>query len=297
MIQNDNIKGALLMVAAMAGFTLNDTFMKTLAGDVPLYQVLAFRNGAVTVIFLTLAYRAGAFRRGLSRRDLGLSVLRGVAEVVTAYFFLTALYNMPLANITAVLQSAPLMVMVAAALFLGEPIGWRRVTAVVAGFCGVLLIVRPGPEGFNIYAGYTLIAVVCLTARDIITRKLSREAPTLLVTSITSGMVCAAFGLSGIGQDWVALTPFTMSMIGGATLMVLVGYLASVMAMRVGEVSFVSPFRYTGLLWALVLGFVVFGDWPTGLTLIGAAIVVASGLYSFFREMRVKTRPVVPPTR
>lgn len=285
------------MVLSMALFTLNDAFMKSLAGIVPLAQILTLRNGAVTLVFLGLAWRSGALGRGLSRRDAKLAVLRGLAEVATAYFFLTALFNMPLANVTAVLQSAPLMVMVAAAVFLREPIGWRRISAVVLGFTGVLLIVRPGPEGFNIYALYTLVAVMCLTVRDIVTRKLSKDAPTLLVTAITSFMVCAFFGLQGLGSDWVTLTPKTGGLIAGASLMVLGAYLASVQAMRLGEVSFVSPFRYTSLIWALALGFVVFGEWPTNLTLIGAGIVVATGLFSFFREMQTRRRAVVPPTR
>lgn len=286
----DNTKGALVMALSMALFTLNDAFMKLLAGQVPLYQILTLRNGAVTLAFLAVAWGTGAFRRGLSRRDLGLSVLRGVAEVATAYFFLNALFNMPLANATAVLQFAPLTVMLAAALFLGEPIGWRRITAALVGFCGVMLIVRPGPEGFNLYAIYTLIAVGCLTMRDIVTRKLSREAPTLLVTSITSGMIFVFYGGLGLVEGWAPLDGRSGALIGGAAVMVLGAYLASVQAMRVGEVSFVSPFRYTALIWGLVLGLVVFGDWPTGLTLLGAAIVVGSGIYSFLREMRVRRR-------
>jgi len=293
----DNLRAALIMVLSMALFTMNDAFMKSLAGEVPLHQILLLRNGAVTIVFILLAWRSGAFRRGLSRRDAKLACIRGLAEVATAYFFLTALFNMPLANVTAVLQSAPLMVMVAAALFLGEPIGWRRILAVVIGFSGVLLILRPGPEGFNTYALYVLIAVVCLTVRDIVTRKISKEAPTLLVTAITSAMVAIFFGAKGIGGEWTELTPRSGGLIAGAALMVLGAYLASVQAMRLGEVSFVSPFRYTSLIWALVLGYVVFGEWPTNLTLIGAAIVVGSGMYSFFREMRVNRRVPVPPVR
>ncbi|GAA6149709.1 DMT family transporter [Pseudooceanicola nitratireducens] len=294
---NDNLRGAALMMLSMALFTMNDVFMKSLAGEVPLYQILFIRNGVVTLAFLALAYRSGALLRGLSRRDLMLATVRGAAEVATAYFFLTALFNMPLANVTAVLQSAPLMVMVAAAIFLKEPIGWRRILAVVAGFSGVLLIIRPGPEGFNLYALYVLISVVCITVRDITTRKLSREAPALLVSAITSAMVCLCFGATGIGSDWIALTPRSGGVIAGAALVVMGAYLASVQAMRLGEVSFVSPFRYTALIWALILGFLVFGDWPTDLTLIGAAVVVGSGLFSFYRELQVKRAARVPSMR
>ena len=297
MILTDNMKGALIMALSMALFTLNDVFMKSLAGEVSLYQILTLRNGAVTLVLLALAARTGAFRRGLSRRDAGLAVIRGLAEVATAYFFLNALFNMPLANVTAVLQSAPLVVMVAAAIFLNEPVGWRRASAVAAGFVGVLLIVRPGPEGFNIFAIYTLIAVGCITVRDIVTRKLSRDAPTFLVTAITSGLVCVAFGLYSVNVEWVALTPVSGGLILGAVVVIVGAYICSVQAMRVGEVSFVSPFRYTALLWALLLGFVVFGDFPAPLTLLGAAIVVGSGLYSFYRELQVTRRAALPSTR
>ncbi|WP_407495023.1 DMT family transporter [Pseudooceanicola sp. MF1-13] len=293
----DNLRAALIMVLSMALFTINDVLMKLLAGEVPLHQILLLRNGAATLVFLALAWRSGAFVRGLSGRDARLALLRGLAEVATAYFFLTALFNMPLANVTAVLQSAPLMVMVAAALFLGEPIGWRRILAVVIGFSGVLLILRPGPDGFNVFAIYVLISVMCLTVRDIVTRNISKEAPTLLVTAITSGMVAIFFGAKGIGGEWIALDARSGGLVAGSALMVLGAYLASVQAMRLGEVSFVSPFRYTAMIWALVLGYVVFGDWPTNLTLIGAGIVVGSGMYSFFREMRVTRRVPVPPVR
>ena len=287
---NDNTRAAGIMVISMALFTLNDTFMKLLAGEVSLFQILTLRNALVTAILLVLAWRSGAFRAGLSRRDLRLAVTRGLAECVTAYFFLTALFNMPLANVTAVLQSAPLAVVLAAALFMGEPVGVRRISAVVIGFCGVLLILRPGPEGFNIYALYCLIAVGCITVRDLVTRRLSREAPVFLVTAITSGMVCFFFGVMSLGVEWVALTPRSGGLIGAAVVMVVGAYIASVQAMRIGEVSFVSPFRYSSLLWALVLGFVAFGEWPEPATLIGAAIVVGSGVYSFWRESRLARR-------
>jgi len=291
------MKGALIMALSMALFTLNDTFMKLLAGEVPLYQILTLRNGAVTVVFLLLAWRSGALRKGLSKRDLRLSILRGVAEIGAAYFYLTALFNMPLANAMAVLQSAPLAVMVGAALVLKEPIGWRRASAAAVGFAGVLLIVRPGPDGFNLFAIYALVSVLCITVRDIVTRQLSREAPTLLVTAITSVMIFLFFGGLGLVEGWAPLDQRSAGLIGLASVMVLGAYLASVHAMRIGEVSFVSPFRYTALLWALLLGFVAFGDWPTHLTLVGAVIVVGSGLYSFWREVQLGRRARVPAIR
>lgn len=293
----DNMRGGLTMSASMALFTLSDTFMKTLSGQVPLHQIVLIRNGITTAAMLLLAWRAGVLFRGMARRDFKLALVRALSEVGAAYFFLTALFNMPLANVTAVLQSAPLVVTLAAAVFLGEKVGWRRIGAIVAGFIGVLLIIRPGPEGFNIFAGYTLVSVLFITLRDLVTRRLSKEAPTLLVTAMTSGIVGIGFGVTGIGQEWVRLDWSTASLICGAGIMVLGAYLASVQAMRLGEIGFVSPFRYTSLLWALALGWIVFGNWPTPLTLLGAAIVVMSGTYTFYREMVLHRQTGRPPVR
>lgn len=292
---NDNTRGAMLMMASMALFTLNDTFAKLLAGEVPLAQVIAVRGLFTTLATALIAWRLGAFRIRLSRRDRGLVLLRMVAEVGAAYFFLTALFNMPLANFTAVLQSTPLVVTLAAALFLGEPVGWRRVGAILVGFVGVLLIVRPGPEGFNIFAVYTLVAVGFVTLRDLTTRRLSREVPSMLVSFVTAGGVTLAFAIGGLwGEAWVPLDTRSGGLILLAAIAVLGAYLCSVAAMRSGEVSFVSPFRYTGLLWALVLGYVAFGEFPAWPTLAGAAIVVASGLFMLYRERHLGLTPTAP---
>jgi len=292
---NDNTRGAVLMMASMALFTLNDTFTKLLAGEVPLTQVITLRGVFTSVATALIAWRLGAFRVRIARRDWGLVVLRMVAEVGAAYFFLTALFNMPLANVTAVLQSAPLVVTLAAAVFLGEPVGWRRVGAILVGFVGVLLIIRPGPEGFNIFAIYTLVAVAFVTLRDLSTRRLTREVPSMLVSFVTASGVTAAFAIGGLwSEPWVALDTRSGGLILAAAIAVLGAYLCSVGAMRAGEVSFVSPFRYTGLLWALVLGFIAFGDFPEWPTLVGAAIVVASGLFMLYRERRLGLTPTVP---
>lgn len=292
---NDNTRGAVLMMASMALFTLNDTFTKLLAGEVPLTQVITLRGVFTSVATALIAWRLGAFRVRIARRDWGLVVLRMVAEVGAAYFFLTALFNMPLANVTAVLQSAPLVVTLAAAVFLGEPVGWRRVGAILVGFLGVLLIIRPGPEGFNIFAIYTLVAVAFVTLRDLSTRRLTREVPSMLVSFVTASGVTAAFAIGGLwSEPWVALDTRSGGLILAAAIAVLGAYLCSVGAMRAGEVSFVSPFRYTGLLWALVLGFIAFGDFPEWPTLVGAAIVVASGLFMLYRERRLGLTPTVP---
>ena len=286
----DNMRGALLMMASMAAFTLNDTFMKVLAGQVPLFQLMVLRGLLVTLLTGVLAARAGVLHLRLPRGDRMLIALRVVAEIGAAYFFLSALFNMPLANVTAILQSLPLVVTLAAALFLGEPLGWRRMVAIAIGFCGVLLIVRPGTDGFTIWSVYALISVLFVTMRDLVTRRMSGAVHSMTVTFATSLGVLVFFGIASLSVDWVPMDAAAIGLTLGAGVMVFFGYLCSVMVMRVGEIAIVAPFRYTGIIWALLLGWFIFGDWPSGLTLIGAAIVVATGVFSFYRERQLARR-------
>ncbi len=298
MARSDNLTGAVLMMASMASFTFNDAAVKALAGEVPLFQILVLRGVLTTMLIFGLAWRMGALRSRLPRRDWGLIAVRTLAEVGAVYFFLTALFNMPIANVTAVLQALPLTITLAAALFLGEPVGWRRMLAIMVGFAGVMLIVRPGTDDFNFYAIYTLVAVGFVTLRDLTTRRLSPNTPSILVTLITSAAVMIIFGALSLGIDWVPLSGRQGGLIGLAGVLVIGGYLFSIMTMRVGEISFIAPFRYTSLIWALFLGWAVFGEWPDAVTLIGAAIVVASGLFTLYREVQAgRKRPLAQPPR
>lgn len=287
---SDNTRGALLMMASMAAFTFNDAFMKSLSGDVPLAQLLFLRGMLTSTVLGLWAWRVGALSRRIPARDSLLLGGRLLAEIGAAYFFVTALFHMPLANLTAILQALPLTVTMGAALFFREPLGWRRLTAIIVGLCGVFLIVRPGAEGFTIYSIYALLSVVCVTIRDLTTRRLSSATPSMLVTFATSLAVASIFGLGAIGETWQPLGESEILRIIGASVMIIGGYHFSVMVMRVGEISYVAPFRYTSLIWALLLGWVLFGDWPRPLTLIGAAIVVSSGIFMLYREGQLARR-------
>lgn len=279
-----NTKGALFMMGSMAGFTANDAFMKTAGADLPLSQALFLRGVLTTVMMFALARAVGAGRFDFSRRDWRLIQLRNVMEVGTAYFFLTALFNMPIANASAILQALPLTITLAGAVFLGQAVGWRRLTAVLVGLVGVLLIVRPGFEGFNSYSIYAVVAVILVTARDILARKISSDVATIDVALMNAISVMVVFGIVSIFVDWAPITGIHVFQLSGASLFIIGGYTCAVAAMRVGDVAAVAPFRYTSLLWALILGLLVFGEWPDGLTLVGAAIVVGTGMYTFYRE-------------
>ncbi|MBO9479454.1 DMT family transporter [Shimia sp. R11_0] len=284
---SDNTKGALLMMCSMAAFTFNDTLIKSLGPQVPLFQMLFLRGAMASVLIWLLARRVGRLRWRLARRDWGLIGLRTGAEIGAAYFFITALYHMPIANVTAILQILPLTVTLGGALFFGESVGWRRASAIAAGFCGMLLIVRPGAEGFDHYTVYALIAVGFVTLRDLATRKMSAEVPSMTVTLVASLGVMSFAGVASLGADWVRMELAQWALLAGAAVFILGGYLFSVLVMRVGEVSFVAPFRYSGLLWALLLGFLVFDDWPDPITLLGALIVASAGVFTLVRGRRL----------
>lgn len=287
---SDNNRGAILMIASMAAFTFGDICVKGIGTAMPLSQLLTLRGMVSTLFIGVLAWRAGALHFRFPARDRALVALRAVAEVGAALFFFTALFNMPIANVSALLQMLPLTITLGSALFFAEPVGWRRWLAIAAGFFGMLLIVRPGTEGFNVYALSALAAVVCVTVRDLTTRRISAAVPSLSVTFVTSLAVLVFAALWSLGQDWVPLTQRTTALLAGASLFIVAGYTLSVMVMRVGEVGFIAPFRYTSLVLSLILGLVFFGEWPKPVALLGATIIVGTGLYTLWRETRGRRR-------
>lgn len=294
---SDNMRGAALMTGSMVAFTVNDAFMKSLSGDIPLFQAVFLRGIGTVGFLLVLAYVMGQLRFNHSRKDWLLIGLRSLSEIAGTVFFLTALFHMPIANVTAVLQALPLTVSLAAAVFLGEALGWRRLLAILVGFVGVFLIVRPGGDGFSIYSIYALGAVVCVTVRDLAARRMSRRVPSIMVALMAAVMVTSAGALVTMTQAWVPVAQGTAMQLGGAMLFIVFGYVFSVAAMRVGDIGFVAPFRYSGLIAALILGWLVFGDWPMSMTLTGAGIVVATGLFTLYRERQLnqKTQPSLRP--
>ena len=279
-----NMTGALLMMASMAAFTANDIFVKLTGGAVPLFQFLFLRGILSTLMVLGFARYLGALRFDLRRSDWIIVAIRCVAEIATAYFFLTALFHMPLANITAILQILPLTVTLGAAIFFSEVIGWRRMIAIAIGFCGMLLIVRPGAEGFNVWSVYALCAMMCVTIRDLVTRQLSKDVPSMTVTFVVSFAVMAFSGLVTLTNPWVAISVPNLWMIVGSSFCILGGYFFSIQVMRAGDVGFIAPFRYVSLVSALLAGWFLFDEWPDAITLVGAAIVVGTGLFTLYRE-------------
>ncbi|PVA06414.1 DMT family transporter [Thalassorhabdomicrobium marinisediminis] len=298
MIRSDNMRAALLIVVSMAAFTINDAFMKLASPGVPFFEQIFLRGVLITLGLTGLAWALGQLSFRPSRRDRALTLLRTLTETVGTVIFLTALFSMPIANLSAILQALPLTVTLAAAVFLGEPVGWRRLLAILVGFIGVAIIIRPGFEGFSVYSLYGVAAVCAITLRDLTARKLSAEIPSIRVAlSAAIGVTVMSAAASLImGERWVMPDTGAALLMAGAAVCLMVGYISAVAGMRLGEVGFVAPFRYTSLLVALILGRVLFDEFPDALTLLGAGIVVATGLFTLFRERRTATASTgIPP--
>ena len=284
---SDNMRGALLMMGSMAAFVFNDACMKVVLDDVPLFQAILLRGVATVVMMVVMSRWLGGLNFRMPRRDWGLVLIRSMSEIGATYFFINALFHMPIANVTAILQVLPLTVTLSSAMLFKDKLGWRRLLAIMVGFAGVMIIVRDGLTGLNTYALYALIAVGFVTVRDLCARRLSPGVSSVTIALIGAMAIVCFATIGSIGTEWVAISGKSAGLLAGATLFIIGGYLFSVMTMRVGEVSFTAPFRYTSLLWALLLGFVVFGDWPDNLTMLGIAIVVATGAFTFYRERKL----------
>ena len=281
---NDNLLGAALMTCCVLAYVLNDAVMKLLFADIDFFQAIFLRGLVSLPPLLVLALMTKTLLQKYSAKNQRLMIIRILAEIGTTVTFLTALKHMPLANVTAILQSLPLAITMAAAIFLGEPVGWRRWSAICLGFTGVLIIIRPGLAGFNSYSLLALAAVLLLTVREISTRQLDNKIPTVTVALSTTFGITAFAALMLIGDEWAEINFVSWSLIIAAAAAVTVATLLSVVAMRTGDIGFVSPFRYTSLIGAIGLGILLFGEWPDGMTLLGAVIIAFAGIYSLYRE-------------
>lgn len=286
MSSSENSRGALLMSLAMAAFTCNDALTKSVSPDLTAAQIMMIR-GVMTmaIVYAASLYLGVSFQFRAMTQPLIL--IRTACEIGATLTFLSALAHIDFAMLSSIMQSLPLVVTLGAALFLGEPVGWRRWTAIGVGLIGVLIILRPGPDGFTPASLYAIAAMFFTAARDLITRRINSTVPTLMVTFFTclANTVVGALLIVPMG-GWQPVSASSLGHLAVASLLVFAGYQAIVKSMRGGEISFIAPFRYTGLLWALAIGTLVFGEHPDAYMLLGAAIVIGSGLYSFYRERK-----------
>lgn len=290
----NNLRGIILLTGAMAAFAVEDSFIKHLTETLPRWQIFLWLGGASAVVFALLA-RAQGVNVFARRYRTAVIFWRTLSDTVAASAFITALWLVPLSTVAAVFQATPLAITLGAALFMGEQVGWRRWAAILTGFVGVLIIIRPGLEGFEPSALFVLIAVAGIAARDLLTR---------LVPDNTSSMVVSFYGSSAFvfavpllmlaGEPYVALNSTTGLYLAIGVFFGIIGYYMIVVAMRMGDASAIMPFRYTRLLFSIILGYIVFAESPDALTYIGATLIIASGLYTFLRERQLARQARVP---
>lgn len=282
-ITHQNGRGILAILAAAATFMCNDAITKLNLAELPLGEIMFLRNAAASVLCLGLAWWMRALRP-LSVIAVPAVAWRTVGEVSTTVFYLSALALMPLANLTFMIQSTPLVITAASALLLGERVGWRRWLATLTGLGGVLLIVRPGTSGFNMGTVLAGCAIVTMVLRDLSTRRIPPAVPSLLVAVISSVTIMAAGLVLGLLETWVAPSQAAWMRLGASAVFLSLALYFSVTAMRLGELSVITPFRFSSVLFALLMGYAVWGHVPDLWALLGIAIIVAAGLYTLHRE-------------
>lgn len=287
----DNLRGAGLMVLAMLCFAIEDMFIKFLGGAIPVGQIIALLGlGGALAMGAACIWQGQALA---SRHLLAPSVIvRNAAEVFGTLGFVTALVLIPLSTASAILQTTPLVVTLGAALFLGEAVGWRRWMAIGIGLIGVLLILRPGVTGFDWNALFAVQGMLGLAIRDIATRRVPSTLSALQLSFAAFALLVPAgvAAMLSTGTDFVTPTLREWGILVLAALIGTFSYYFIVTAMRIGEVSFVTLFRYSRMVFALIIGVLVFSETPDAWTLIGVSIVIASGLYTLWRE-RIRKSP------
>ena len=284
----DNMRGALLMMASTMMFTTNDAFLKSLNGALPVFQTLTVRTAMVVLALgIWVSLTTGWQIKEISRRDFWLIILRAIVEAGAAFFIVVAIFNMKLANMTAILQMLPLAVPLAARFMFNDPLSKERLIAIGIGFVGMLCIVQPGGDGFNTFSLYAMAGVICVTGRDIIARMLRRELASTLLSFYAALGVFLCSGVAMLSfEAWTPIPAVSWIGLVGSAASILLGYVLSVQVMRQGDISFTAQFRYFGLLVSLMYGYFIFSEWPNGVALIGAGLIVIMGLYSMSTETR-----------
>ncbi len=286
--RQDALKGGIYMAIAMAGFVSNDTLMKLLSSELPVGTLIFWRGiFASLILFSTLS-----FNGALSHLPMAASpkvVLRSLTDGIATILFITALVHMPIANLTSISHAAPLVVTALAAIFLKEHVGWRRSTAILVGFLGVLLITRPSSGGFDRYALMGVGVVAGVALRDILTRRIPSSVPAPVVAFANSTLVVvAAVVLAQMEGGLQMPRGHQLLYLAAAGVFLSLGYLFMVHTLRYADVSASAPIRFTGVLWALLSGILVFGEIPNRLALAGIVLIVASGIYTLHREAKLK---------
>ncbi len=291
---SENLRGILAMTAAMASFVTGDAIIKLAGRELPPGEMMFLRGLFASMATIGLAYATGALRSAY----LALTPLMGLRTLgdigATSLYFL-GLLRLPFAEVSAIGQCAPLAITAGAAVLLGEAVGWRRWLALFVGLAGVLIIIRPGGSAFDVAALFVIGSMLCVTTRDLLTRHIGMALPALLLASISAVSVTAGGLMLLPLETWKLPSPGLLLLLAVSGVTVFGGNYWTIMAVRTGEMAVVSPFRYAATPFAVVAGYLVFGEWPDYVTFIGIGIVMGAGLYTLHRErVRWRASPKAP---
>ena len=279
----DNTRGILALLLSQGLFVSSDSFVKLAGAVMPATQIMAVRGlMAVTLSALVLVLTVDRSRWKLAAQPL--VAVRAGLEGLSAALFIISLPHLKLGDITVFMQFTPLSITLLAALVLGEKVGWRRWMAIGVGFVGVVLVAQPGGASFSVYSITAIMVALLISVRDLVTRRLDPAIPTPAITLTTTVSVCALGFLGSPLQDWQPVEAGTLWLLAGSAVLVTAANVSIIRAFRGTDVTVVSPFRYFGVLWALLLGFLIWRDTPNMLAIAGTMLIVGSGLYTMHRE-------------
>ena len=279
-----------MLLVSQALFVSSDSFVKLLGEALPPGQIMALRG----VLAVSLAFSVLLATVEPARWRLALTPMVGLRaglEATSAALFIMSLPHLALSDITVFMQFTPLSITLLAAIVLREHVGWRRWSAIGVGFLGVLLVAQPGGTDFSPYAISAIMVALIISVRDLITRRLDPAIPTPAITLTTTLAVCLLGFASAPFETWVPLSWNMLGLLTGSAILVTTANAAIIRAFRGTDVTIVSPFRYFGVLWAVAIGFAVWGEIPDPLAICGTMLIVGSGLYTMHREqIRMRQR-------
>ena len=294
----NNLRGAALMTFSMLAFAIEDVLIKTLGARIPAGQIVSLIGAGAAVAFVLWfkASKQPIFVPAYLNRRVWV---RGFFEVAGTMLFISALMRLDVTMLSAIIQATPLVVAMGGALFLGQTVGWMRWAAILVGFCGVLLIIRPGLDGVSTATLFGVGGMVGLAGRDLATRAINvKISGAHLSLHAFLLLIPAGLALCWInGEPLAAMSLADSSTLAGCVIVALLAYLAIVAATREGDAAFISMFRYTRMLFALGLGMVFLKERPDAMTLIGVSIVIGAGVFTLIREAhrRRTSQPATNP--
>ncbi len=286
MRRTSNLTGVAAMLAGTASFVVGDSFMKVVTSDLPPFEVLFLRGVAATLACGLLLVALGDWRV-VSSALHPRALLRALGETLSVLCYIVALARLPIADAIAILQTAPLILILAVAFLLRERVGAARVALALVGFAGAFLVAQPGSAGISPAALFAFASAVLIAARDLVGREVPARIPVMVVTFATNAMVMVVSGLMSLGlESWRAPAAWHLAFLGFAGLFVTLGHVGLLIAYRLGRTAAVAPFFYSFALWAVLAGVVVFGALPNALALLGIALIVASGVAIVVMDQR-----------